>query len=246
VCLALLALDALPGWPLVLAANRDERRDRPARPLDWWQDRPDVVGGRDAQAGGTWLAARRDGRIATVLNDARITPPPGAPSRGQLVAEALDASDAATAAAAIHARREVYAGFHLLVGEPGSGWYCGTHAEQPRLLSAGIHAVGNAGLDPGDPRLVRAVHLFRSVLTGGVDRPVLLDVLADRQEVGAGTGDCRPVFIDAESFGTRCSTVFAISTGGDACIHERRFEAGGRMSGETIRHWQVPLDPGTA
>lgn len=244
MCLALLALDAVPGWPLVLAANRDERRDRPACPLDWWRDQPDVIGGRDERAGGTWLAARRDGRFATVLNDARIAPPAGAPSRGNLVAEALGAGGAATITAAIHERRTAYAGFHLLVGEPGAGWYCGNHAEQPRVLSAGIHAVGNAGLDPGDPRLERAVRLFRSTLSGGVDRSALLDILADRQEVGTGAGDCRPVFIDAASFGTRCSTVLAIGADGDAWIHERRFEAGGRMSGETIRQWRVPPGPG--
>lgn len=245
MCLALLALDAVPGWPLVLAANRDERHDRPARPLDWWGDHPDMVGGRDERAGGTWLAARRDGRFATVLNDARIAPPAGAPSRGNLVAEALGPGDAASITTAIHARRHAYAGFHLLVGEPGTGWYCGTHAEQPRVLSAGVHSVGNAGLDPGDPRLGRAVDLFRSALADGFERSALLDALGDRQGAGNGPADCRPVFIAAESFGTRCSTVLAIDADGEACMHERRFAAGGRMTGETVRQWQLPLDAGT-
>ena len=59
MCLALLALDAVPGWPLVLAANRDERHDRPALPLDWWPDHPDRVGGRDERAGGPGRLHRR-------------------------------------------------------------------------------------------------------------------------------------------------------------------------------------------
>ena len=41
--------------PLVLAANRDEFYDRPSLPLAAWEDAPGIYGGRDLQAGGTWL-----------------------------------------------------------------------------------------------------------------------------------------------------------------------------------------------
>jgi len=246
VCLALLALDAVPGWRLVLAANRDEHHERPAEPLEWWPDRPDIVGGRDALAGGTWLAARRAGRFAAVLNDARRPPPRDAGSRGALVPEALGGPDPATIAARVHASRRRDAGFHLLLGEPGTGWYCGTHCGQPRSLPAGMHAVGNAGPDPREPRLARGVELFRTALSGGVSTDALLEALADRSDPGAGEGDCRPVFIADERFGTRCSTVLLVGEDGHACMHERRFLAGGHTGGETIREWRIAPAGGSA
>ena len=47
---------------------------------------PEVLGGRDLRAGGTWLAFARSGRFGLVTNfrDANGAPP-GAPSRGELV-----------------------------------------------------------------------------------------------------------------------------------------------------------------
>ena len=47
-----------PGhpWPVVLAANRDEMRDRPWRaPGRHWSDRPQVIAGLDLTGGGSWL-----------------------------------------------------------------------------------------------------------------------------------------------------------------------------------------------
>ena len=43
------------GPDALLAANRDERLDRPwDPPAEWWPDRLGMVGGRDRDAGGTW------------------------------------------------------------------------------------------------------------------------------------------------------------------------------------------------
>ena len=42
------------GFPLVLLANRDEQYARPSAPVDWWDDQPGILGGRDLQAGGGW------------------------------------------------------------------------------------------------------------------------------------------------------------------------------------------------
>jgi len=239
MCLALVAFDVVPGWAVILAANRDEYRDRPARAMDWWSDRPEIVGGRDLRSGGTWLAARRDGRFAAVLNDARIPAPAAAPSRGTLVTDILEGDDMARRVTEVQARSDRYAGFHLLAGEPASGWYCGNRDGSSRSLAAGVHAVGNAGLDPNDPRVQRGRSLFEATLSAPVSTPALLECLADREEVPPGEGDCRPVFIAARAFGTRCSSVLLVAHDGTACFHERRFDAGSRASGETLWHWST-------
>ena len=68
MCLIAFAWRRHPAYRLILAGNRDERHDRPAKAMHWWPDRPDLLAGRDLQAGGTWLAAGRSGRVAAVTN----------------------------------------------------------------------------------------------------------------------------------------------------------------------------------
>src|SRR3546814_8834711 len=86
MCLIALALDAHPRYSLVLAANRDEYHARPTAPASYWDDSPQIFGGRDLQQHGSWLALARDGRWVAITNVRRMEiPDPAAPSRGGLV-----------------------------------------------------------------------------------------------------------------------------------------------------------------
>jgi Transport and Golgi organisation 2 len=73
--------------PAQILALRDESTirefDEPGR---WWPEHPDLVGGRDRLAGGTWCAtALSTGTTALVLNrPQKRLGDPGAPSRGVL------------------------------------------------------------------------------------------------------------------------------------------------------------------
>ena len=135
MCLIVLAIGQHPEYPLVLAANRDEFHARPTADADWWDDRPDVLGGRDLQAGGTWLAVSRTGRLATVTNfrDAKL-PHSGPRSRGHLVTDFLES----------HARpddyldsvdEDAYAGFNLIVADDDGVAYLSNREEGKRILS---------------------------------------------------------------------------------------------------------------
>lgn len=68
MCLIVAGWQVHPEFPLVVAANRDEFHARPTDGAAFWDDAPQIFGGRDRQAGGTWLAAHRDGRFAAVTN----------------------------------------------------------------------------------------------------------------------------------------------------------------------------------
>lgn len=242
MCLALLALESAPGARVVVAANRDEHHDRPARELHWWPDRDGIAAGRDLRAGGTWLAVRRDGRFAAVLNDARVSPPGGAPpSRGGLPCRFLEAhGDAAAAAAAIQGDAAAYAGFHFLGGDAGGpAWYCASGAGDPVALAPGIHGVDNTGLDADDPRLRRGRAAFERALGGPPDVEALLAMLADDTDPGPGTGDTRPVFVRGADFGSRCSTVLVLADDGTVRLRERRFDAAGRAVGDTELRWTL-------
>lgn len=76
-----------PGQPSRILALRDELTSRAFDDPDrWWPEQPDVVGGRDTVAGGTWCASDvRSGVTALVLNrPQKRVADPGAPSRGVL------------------------------------------------------------------------------------------------------------------------------------------------------------------
>lgn len=106
--------------PVVVAANRDERTDRPASPPGLWVGRRHrQLSPRDRSAGGTWLAVDERGRFAGITNIAGVPPSPEAPSRGHLPHLALDEPDLDTAVGAVAARvrDEAYSGFQLVVGD---------------------------------------------------------------------------------------------------------------------------------
>lgn len=124
MCTVVISREPRAAWPVVIAANRDERLDRPwDPPARHWPDRPDVVGGRDRLAGGTWMAIR-GGLVALVLNrPGALGPAEGFRSRGVLPFDALAQGSAAAAAAAFSGRdASPWRPFNLLVADAEGAW----------------------------------------------------------------------------------------------------------------------------
>jgi Transport and Golgi organisation 2 len=138
---------------LLLAGVRDELADRAWEPPGrHWPDHPGLIGGRDLQAGGTWLAvAPAAQRVACVLNArGRMAPEVSRRTRGVLPLQAAEQGKLERAGLAD------FDPFHLLIAEPGRAVllsWDGTEAEE-RELPAGLHMVVNSGLDGelGDAR----------------------------------------------------------------------------------------------
>jgi uncharacterized protein with NRDE domain len=85
MCTAVLSIQ--PGLPGLLAGVRDELTARAWEPPGrHWPAFPGLIGGRDLQAGGTWLAVSpQERRAACVLNGIGQTAPPETRrSRGEL------------------------------------------------------------------------------------------------------------------------------------------------------------------
>jgi uncharacterized protein with NRDE domain len=254
MCLIALALDAHPQYALVLAANRDEFHHRPTAPASWWDDAPQIFGGRDLQSHGSWLALARDGRWAAVTNVRRMIPPdPNAPSRGRLVAHYLrDPHTAAGYGAGLRPEADRYAGFNLLLGDAAGVWYLSNHdGFRHQRLTPGVHAVSNAALDTPWPKLVALRDTLRVWCADGrTDTAGLLAALArDRvaadavlPDTGVGAEMERflaPAFIRGDSYGTRASTVLAIDRAGRALFTEHRFGPNGVPTGQTIESLQL-------
>lgn len=238
-----------PRYRLVAAANRDEFHDRPAAPLAWWTDETRVLAGRDLRAGGTWMGVARDGRFGVITNfrDMEASPGPEAPSRGGLVPGYLAGPDApGPYLERLNGSAAGYAGFNLLVADAHELRYLSNRDEGvPRALPAGVYGLSNHKLDTPWPKLVRSRERLAGVLESG--EPALDDlfaILADREvpddAAVADTGLPREweralssPFVLHERYGTRCSTVLLAGHDGRTVVCERRFDAGGRLTGAT-------------
>jgi hypothetical protein len=199
---------------VLLAANRDERLDRPWDPPDaWWPDRPDVVAGRDRTAGGTWMGINRHGVVATVLNrPGTLGPAAGKRSRGELPLMALDHPTAARAAAAItELDASAWRGFNMVLADgTGAIFIRGVGHGRPRAeaLPAGVSMV--TAHDPNDlnsPRTARHLARFEATEpTGPDDWEAWLPILSDRSGRSAEQINVLP----RGGFGTVCSSFVSL------------------------------------
>src|SRR4030088_204554 len=121
----LLLLRPDERWPLLIAANRDERTRRAVEPPGrWGPDAPGVVAGRDVAGGGSWFGVNDDGVVATIVNGMdRLRPLPGQTRRGEIVVRAPRDPAAARGARSIAASDpQRYRGFTLLVADRTSAY----------------------------------------------------------------------------------------------------------------------------
>jgi len=167
VCTVVVSIRSSPDWPLLLAANRDEKLDRPALPpACHWADQPDVLGGLDVLAGGTWLALNRGGVVAAVLNRlGSLGPAPGKRSRGELPLIALRHNSAESAVAALtDLNAGQYRSFNLIVADRGAVFYLrgtGQGRVYCQIMTPGVHVItARDPDDTGSPRVARALPRF--------------------------------------------------------------------------------------
>ena len=243
MCLIVVALGIAPRYPLVVAANRDEQHAWPTRAAAWWSDAPHVVGGRDLQAGGTWLAMDRRGRFAAVTNIRDPSRPIGLRSRGSLVADfLLGAESAESYAARAVALGAAFGAFHLLVYD-GRELYAASNRRGAMRLGPGTHAFSNAPPGVEWPKAASAREGTDRWLADAVRETPddgLFTLLAQRDDSGTPEQRYqRTHFVVGETYGTRCSTVVLVDAAGRATFTERSFDAAGQLVGEARECFEI-------
>lgn len=249
MCLILFAYDYHPNYLLILAANRDEYYARPALPAHFWEERPDVLAGKDLEQSGTWLGMTRHGRFAAITNyrDPSSTKA-NARSRGLLVKDCLcSAGSPADYLSSVHKRRQEYNGFNLLLLGGASMWYYSNRTRHIESVQPGIHGLSNHLLDTPWPKVIGGIEALRQGI--GSDDKVLVDKLfelcSDRQQAKdeelPNTGVplewerlLSPAFIQSEDYGTRATTVLLIDRRGHVQFCERSFGSGGKRLGSDV------------
>jgi len=256
VCLLVLAWNCHPRYRLVLAGNRDEFHARPASALGWWLEQPQMLAGRDQQAGGAWLGASRAGRLGVVTNfrDPDAAPRGAAPSRGELVPGYLTTSEPpARFLAGLAGRAAEYAGFNLLLADSaGLHYFSNSTTEPPRELPGGVYALSNHRLDTPWPKVERTRAGFRALLDDAAELVpnALFALLADQRSAeDSPPADGRlpagleralsAPFVVHERYGTRCSSVVLVGRDGRTVVAERRFDALGAQTGASRFEFQA-------
>lgn len=249
MCLLFLAHRIHPEWPLIIAANRDEWHARATRAAGFWPERPDWLGGKDLEAGGSWLLASRAGRLAALTNVRAPNQAAGKLSRGQLVTSAI-ASELTPAAFCEGLDNCAYSGFNLICGAWRERHWQLCYASNRggaavRLLKPGLYGLSNAELDTPWPKVASGKAALEALLTAQPTetalRRGLWQLLADHRQAApcqlpdTGVGQdwealLSSRFIVSAQYGTRASTLLLCDAHGRIQLFERSFDAAGRCA----------------
>lgn len=231
MCVVAIAHQVHPDWPLILLGNRDEFHGRPSAPLAAWEDGSGIVAGRDLQAGGTWLGAHQpSGRIVVVTNVRGAAPDPTKDSRGALVVDMLRGDGRFAYPADVDLVR--FNAFNLFAIGGGSARLL-TNRPKPLIasLAPGVHALANEPVDQRCPRAERLQAALEAVVDDRSDPEGLLDTLTAEDDPA--------LFLRGDIYGTRASTLVAVSADGNVRMIERRYEKGGRPAGTTALTFRI-------
>lgn len=229
MCLILFAYRIHPKYRLIVAANRDEFYARPTAPLDFWQDYPEVLAGRDLAQRGTWMGVTSIGRFAAITNfrDPQSIKS-SAPSRGELVSDYLIGEMGPRGyLEQLTATAHRYNGFNLLAGDADQLCYYSNYDKDIHSLTPGIYGLSNHLLDTNWPKVARGKAQLTKIIQAH-DNPsdeALFSVLQDQT---AAADDHLPntgvdlawerilssIFIASPEYGTRSSSVLKIDMKG--------------------------------
>ncbi len=255
MCLILFSFRAHRHFPLVVAANRDEHHDRPAAPAAFWDDQPDIYGGRDLEKGGTWMGLHADGRFAAITNYREGKPGAAAPrSRGELVSGFLAGNDdAGVFFRKMAVNNALYNPYSMIAGDLRGLQFFSNRIDELHTITPGVHGLSNHLLNTpwtkvtaGRQILSNTVEFDDPDAIGSAmfamlanDRPAPEAELPDTGITRQREKELSPPFIRGELYGTRTSTVVLVNDAGDVFFHEKRFGPNGTPAGENARAFRL-------
>ena len=224
MCLVLFSWQPNAEYQLVVAANRDEFYNRPSDIARFWPAPPDILAGRDLQAGGTWLGITREGRFATVTNFRETPADPLPPrSRGDLTSNFLSSHEPTEIyLQQIDQRATEYRGFNLLLGQANNLHYYSNRQRQIQSLPPGSYGLSNQLLDCDWPKVIDGREQLASLVKTSFTTEQLFQLLLD---TGQPDEPWSAKFIQTLEYGTCASTVLIVKRNGEVLFEERVFDA---------------------
>jgi uncharacterized protein with NRDE domain len=201
-------------YALWIAANRDERLDRPWQPPRLITTEPPVLAGLDLVAGGSWLAVNLQGGFAVGVTNARLGAGPGARSRGRLVLE-LAGRGSLVEAVALLAELDLgsYGPANLMLADADRVWLA-TNWPRPEIVEpdGAVVSLRNDPLSEPGGSTLWASELAGEVVREGRPSSSRLEQLLARHD------GPDPLCRHGEGYGTVCSTVLRIDRGGTVAV----------------------------
>jgi uncharacterized protein with NRDE domain len=226
MCILMVVHHKVQGYPIVLAANRDEYLDRPTQGPSLLAQKPAVWGGRDVRAGGTWLGVNAHGLVVGLTNR-RITAKrqhdPARRSRGLLCLDVLQCGSAAEAAALLgHESPDRYNPFNLLLVDPHAAyWVAYDSATQTHRLTSGLYILANGNLNDFETvRIRRARYLLQHTeRTEWQTFLPLLERVCRDHEIGVKERETICMHRPKENYGTVSSTILALTFNAQGSVY---------------------------
>lgn len=253
--MCLIAFDWQPQAKrkLLLISNRDEFYHRPSKSAHYWQDAPEIYGGKDLEMGGTWLAVSASSRFAAVTNFRQPDINKYPRSRGHIPSEFLKSESSAIDWADNNKEHlNEFSGFNALLYDGEALVYLSNrNGGSAVTLDAGLYGLSNHLLDTPWPKVVKAKRALRHVSENAPVDQIhhhLLNSFQDDQlaedrelpDTGVGIDLERmlsAMYIHSPSYGTRTTTAVSIHREGEIQFTERNYDP--KQQGEFTQHHEV-------
>lgn len=237
MCLIVFANKVRPDYKLIFAANRDEFYNRPSEQAKFWSDHPDLLAGKDLQAGGTWMGITKQGRFAAITNYRDLkNHRDDTPSRGNLTLDFLTSAISPNDYYSnLKSTLKNFNGFNLLLGTVDELYYFSNEIDGLQKIEPGIHGLSNALLDTSWPKVEKSKQQLQNLINQKEIHPwEVIDILKnstiakdeDLPDTGVGLELERmlsSVFIKSEKYGTRCSSVIMVDNDNNINFVEKFF-----------------------
>lgn len=241
MCLINFQLNNHPYYKLIVAANRDEKYDRPTAPAGFWEDKPNILAGRDLSQSGTWLGITKEGRFAALTNfrgPAHMKS--GTISRGAIVTDYLSQdSSPINFIQSLQKHKDVYTGFNLIAGTPEQLFHYNNVHNKITDIPDGTHGLSNDSLNTPWPKVIKGKSSLQSYTSrnDNIQPEELFKILSDTEEASedslpdTGVGlslehKLSPLFIKTSQYGTRSSTVLLVDKNNQVTFVERTYDKG--------------------
>ncbi len=236
MCLNIFYYKSHPDYKLIIAANRDEFYVRKTEAAHFWNDHPDLLGGRDMEHGGTWLGINKSGRFSFITNfrNPKLFMQ-NAPSRGALVSDFLISSTSPSVYLKGLANAKDYNGYNLIVGDLNEVAYFSNVGTEIQKLTTGFYGLSNAFLDTPWKKLVNGKKAIAEIIgQKSFNIEELFTALYNEEKAEdaelPSTGIpyemeklVSSMFIKSDVYGTVCSTIVLVDNNNKVQFFERTY-----------------------
>ncbi|MCV2885373.1 NRDE family protein [Aestuariibacter sp. AA17] len=245
MCILFLAIEQHPDYPLIVAANRDEFYARPTEPSQFWRAQPELLAGKDREAGGTWMGMSKTGKFSALTNfrDPRLVKS-NMTSRGYLTLDYLTKPNKDDDyLELLKQTRGEYNGYNLLFGNWRNLQVYNNITNEAVHLSAGVHSISNGDIHSQWPKMQSGINdLKRACMSSTpLNHTSLFNLLKNGQVASdthlPDTGvpfelekALSSIFIQLENYGTRSSTLLTIDKNETVLWLERTFDKNGQCA----------------